>query len=106
MMNSKIQQARYRRSSQILVSMIEKQVPACMIQHEARLLLEACYGGPWKTIGGLIAYRLKRMWESWAFMMFESVRTKAFGRAPSTALELVERAAEEDAAIRKMVNEL
>lgn len=105
MKNQDLHKARYQRSCEMLGSMIQKRVPQVMIQHEARLLLEACYGGPWKAIAGLVKYRLKSIRESLA-MGFERTRSKVFHRIPSSALEIAERIAEEDIEIRKMVNEL
>jgi hypothetical protein len=52
----------YDRSLARLREMVITEAPAYLIQSEARLLLEASYGGPWKLIWALVKKQVERKW--------------------------------------------
>lgn len=104
-MNRQLHSQRFKRSSQMLCAMIEEKVPRVMILNEARLLLNAAYGGPWKTILVLIKHELRSMWGHFMFR-FEFVRTRVFRRTPDPVLEITNRVIEEDREVSKLVKEL
>jgi hypothetical protein len=96
----------YQRSRDRLHSMLEGDMPQVMIQAEARLLLEASYGGPWRMIAALIRRQIRATLGSFTFQQFEWFRTRVFRRIPDPVLEIAERVEEEDRALSRMINEL
>lgn len=81
-------------------------MPKPMIQDEARLLLEACYGGPWKMIAALLSYHVRSALHGVAFQRWEWVRRRVLRRVPDPALEIADRVADEERAVSKLVNDL
>lgn len=104
--NTTLWEKRYERSRNMLRAMIEQGVPKVMVQNEARLLLTAYYGGPWKLIWALIKHQLVKAWYHHAGRHSERIRVKVFRRIPDPVLEVAERVAEEDEEIERMVKSL
>lgn len=96
----------YRRSCERMRSMLQANAPKVMTADEARTMLTAWYCGPWRMIVALIKAQARSTWRHYMFLKCEWFRTRVLRRMPDPVLEIAERVAEEDKAIRKMMDEL
>ena len=62
MSNKTICRERYYHSLERLREILTDEPSRYLIQNEARILLEASYGGPWRMIWALIKKQAERAW--------------------------------------------
>lgn len=102
----KLWAARYQRSCRMIAEMVRVNAPKVLLQEEARLLLNAAHGGPWRAIAKLVAHEIKSTLGRIAFRRSEWFRTRVFRRTPDPVLEIADRVAAEDLELNRIINEL
>ena len=102
----KLWAARYQRSCRVIAKMVRVNAPKVLLQEEARLLLNAAHGGPWRAIAKLVAHEIKSAADRIAFSRSEWFRRRVLRRTPDPVLEITERVAAEDLELRKIMDEL
>jgi hypothetical protein len=99
-------EARYQRSCRMLKAMLEAKAPKIMLQDEARLLLTAAHGGPWRTIWALVRRELKSVWLHHGWFKWEWIRTRVFRRPQDATLAEAQRVSDEMDAVEEMAKKL
>lgn len=96
----------YQGSYRRLRGMLNEDAPDAMIRNEARVFLNSCYQGAWRTIWTLIKHELRAACYYHVGLRVEWIRTRVFRRTPDPVLEIANRVADEDLELSRMISEL
>lgn len=99
-------EASYQSSKARLRGMLAANVPKRMIQNEARTLVNAAYGGPWKALYALLRSQLYSAWLHYGLRRWEWIRTRIFRQPQDDAIAAYERANHEVEEVERIASEL